>query len=55
MPLIKGYSRATISKNIKFLMKEGRTREQAVAIAMDIAREAAKKAKKSPKHLKRKK
>jgi hypothetical protein len=46
MPLIKGYSQGSISKNIKTLIKEGKPQKQAVAIANSIAREAKKRAKK---------
>ena len=40
MPLKKGYPKATISYNISLLRKEGYPQEQAVAIAMDSARES---------------
>jgi len=49
MPLKKGYSKKTIGENIKSEMKRGKSKEQATAIAMDIARKTAKKAKKSSK------
>lgn len=46
MPLIKGYSQKSISKNIATEIKAGRPRAQAVAIALSTAREAARAAKK---------
>jgi hypothetical protein len=54
MPLKKGYSRKSIATNIAMEEKSGRPRKQAVAIALDVAREAAKKAGKSSKAPKRK-
>jgi len=47
--LKKGYSKKTIGENIRSEMKRGKSKEQAVAIAMDVARKAAKKAKKPSK------
>lgn len=44
MPLTKGYSKKTIGKNIGREMAAGRPKDQAVAIALNTAREAAKKA-----------
>ncbi len=51
MPLKKGYSRKTISKNIRTEMHAGRPQKQAIAIALNTARTAAKKAGKRPSHL----
>jgi hypothetical protein len=43
MPLKKGSSKKTISKNIKKLMKEGgRPRKQIIAIALTTARKSKK-------------
>jgi len=40
MPLKSGSSQKVVSENIRELMRSGRPQKQAVAIAMDKAREA---------------
>ena len=46
MPLKKGKSKKVIGENISELIRSGRSRKQAVAIAFENARKARKKRKK---------
>lgn len=43
MPLIKSTSKKAFEHNVKAEMKAGKSREQAVAIAYSVQREAKKK------------
>ena len=43
MPLKKGKSKQTISKNIKTEMKHGKSQKQSVGIALNEARKSGKK------------
>lgn len=46
MPLKKGTSKKTVSQNIKTEMAAGRPQKQAVAIALNTARQSGKNKKK---------
>lgn len=43
MPLQKGKSKDILAENIKKLIHEGKPNKQAIAIALDIARQKKKK------------
>ena len=49
MPLIQGYSKKSISKNIATEIRAGKPRAQAIAIAYATARTAKKKSRKKRK------
>ena len=44
MPMSKGYSKKSVSSNIKREMKAGKPQKQAVALALSVAKKAKKKA-----------
>lgn len=46
MPLIQDDSPKSIQENVKRLMEEGKTQEQAIAIALEIAKKAKERKKK---------
>jgi hypothetical protein len=43
MPIVEGYSRKSIGKNIKAEVENGKSPKQATAIALDVADKAARK------------
>lgn len=45
MPLAKGSSRKTVSKNIRKMMREGYPQKQAVAAALSTARKGKRRGK----------
>ena len=52
MPLKRGSSRKVVSQNIRTEMAAGKPRDQAIAIALSVQREARKKRHKSVRKLK---
>jgi hypothetical protein len=45
MPLVKGYSKKSVSKNLTRMLAEGKPQKQAVAISLSVAKKAKAKAK----------
>lgn len=52
MPLIKSGSKKAVSRNISELVRSGRPQKQAVAIALDVARDADTPKRSKPKRRK---
>jgi len=46
MPLIKGYSKRSVSANIRTEKAHGKSQKQSIAIALSVARKAKAKRKK---------
>lgn len=46
MPLKQGYSKKSIGKNISTEIKSGKSKDQSVAISLNVARKAKAKSKK---------
>lgn len=44
MPMIKGYGKKTVAKNIKTEMAAGKPQKQATAIALNVAKKSKPKA-----------
>lgn len=42
MPFNKGYGKDIVQKNISELMKSGKKKDQAIAVALDMARKSKK-------------
>jgi hypothetical protein len=53
MPLSKGSSKETVSKNIRKMMREGYPQKQAVAASLNQARKSQKKARRKLRKVKR--
>lgn len=45
-PIKSGFSKSSISKNIKTEIKHGKTQKQAIAIALSVAKKTKKKKRK---------